>query len=148
MVTTNAPIYESNPPLFKDGFLQYKVAGPHFNADQKTLFRGVYDLNLNSEFARCLYGFSNAPISASISVSSVDGTDQVVATEALTEKNGWIHLGAYNFHFSSPVVRVAFQQERKSIVTPSKPSITCKKGKVKRKFVGNKCPIGYKQLAK
>ena len=72
MVTTNAPIYESEPPAFKDGFLQYRVAGPHFDSDQKTIFKGVYDLNINSEFARCLYGFSSAPISATVSVTNAD----------------------------------------------------------------------------
>jgi hypothetical protein len=159
IVTTNAPIYESEPPAFKNGFLQYRVAGPHFDTDQKSLFKGVYDLNINSEFARCLYGFTNAPISATISVTNSDGNNQDISTEVMSEKNGWIHLGAYNFHFSSPTVKVKFSQEKSQApaaqptpsATPSaKPApiskISCSKGKVIKRITGSKCPVGYKKV--
>jgi hypothetical protein len=36
----------------------------------------------------------------------------------MTERNGWIHLGAYNFHFSSPTVKVKFVQD-KVVATPT-----------------------------
>ena len=156
MVTTNAPIYESDPPILKDGFLQYRVAGPHFTADQQTLFRGVYDLNLDSEFARCIYGFSTAPISATISVTNSDGGNQEISTEVMSEKDGWIHLGAYNFHFSAPTVRVKFTQEVANTVPVTKVTqkavaqqqkkINCQKGKVKKQISGTKCPAGYKKV--
>lgn len=160
MVTTNAPIYESDPPQLKDGFLQYRVAGPHFAADQKTLFRGVYDLNLDSEFARCIYGFTTAPISATISVTSPDGGSQEISTEVMSEKDGWIHLGAYNFHFSAPTVRVKFTQESAKVTAapkattkvlpkgsaPIKKTITCQKGTLKKKVTATKCPSGYKKI--
>ena len=156
MVTTNAPIYESDPPQFKDGFLQYRVAGPHFTADQKTLFRGVYDLNLDSEFARCIYGFTSAPISATISVTSSDGSSQEITTEVMSEKDGWIHLGAYNFHFSTPTVRVKFTQEvakatstpkaTPKAVAPAQKTIICQKGSIKKKVAATKCPAGYKKV--
>jgi len=112
IVTTNSPFYESGPPKFsKEGSLNYLVAGPHFDADGKTLFSGVYDLNMRSEAARCLYGFSSAPLKAVVSVTSADGTSQDVQTEALSEKDGWLHLGAYNFHFSQPTIRIKLTQE-------------------------------------
>jgi len=148
MVTTNAPIYESDPPQLKSGFLQYRVAGPHFAADQKTLFRGVYDLNIESEFARCIYGFTKAPISATISVTNADGESQEIATEVMTERNGWIHLGAYNFHFSAPTVRVKFTQEKGKVATsPIQKSITCQKGKITKKVSGGKCPPTFKKVS-
>jgi hypothetical protein len=146
-----------------DGALNYVVAGPHHLADGKTLFKGVYDLSIRSEAARCIYNFTEAPLRAEVSVTASDGSTQDVAVEAMTERNGWIHLGAYNFHFSSPTVKVKFVQD-KVVATPStsspkkndapqvvvkKPSksasITCVKGKVKKKFSSGTCPKGFKR---
>jgi hypothetical protein len=123
IVTTNSPFYESGPPKFKDDSLNYVVAGPHFDADGKTLFSGVYDLNMRSEAARCLYGFSAAPLKAVVSVTSADGSNQDVQTEALSEKDGWLHLGAYNFHFSQPTIRIKLSQE-KTVVPATTPAAT------------------------
>ena len=169
IVTTNSPFYESGPPKFKDDSLNYVVAGPHFDVDGKTLFSGVYDLNMRSEAARCLYGFSSAPLKAVVSVTSADGSNQDVQTEALSEKDGWLHLGAYNFHFSQPTIRIKLSQEKTVAPTPaatptSTPSapatsapatpnkaktiiITCVKGKTTKKVVGANptCPAGYKK---
>lgn len=119
IVTTNSPFYESGPPKFKDDSLNYVVAGPHFDVDGKTLFSGVYDLNMRSEAARCLYGFSSAPLKAVVSVTSADGSNQDVQTEALSEKDGWLHLGAYNFHFSQPTIRIKLSQEKTVAPTPA-----------------------------
>jgi len=110
LVTTNAPIYSGGAPVFDGESLNYMVAGLHFKADG-TLFKGSYDLAMRSDVARCLYGFSNAPINASVSVTSSDGGAQNVATELVTEKNGWITLNAKNFTFSSPTIRVKLSQE-------------------------------------
>ena len=169
LVTTNAPIYASGAPAFTDGSLSYKVAGLHFKADG-TLFKGSYDLAIRSDFARCLYGFSNAPIRASVSVLSSDGSTQNVATELVTEKNGWMTLSAKNFTFSAPTIKVKLVQDNPVSTTPSQsdkpvstaPSeqaapvtktmikvkiINCVKGKTTKKVSGSnpKCPTGYKQ---
>ena len=131
--------------------------------DGKTLFKGVYDLSIRSEAARCIYNFTEAPLRAEVSVTSSDGSTQDVAVEAMTERNGWIHLGAYNFTFSSPTVKVKFIQDR-VVATPNtsgpkksespqvvakKPSklasITCVKGSVRKKFPAGKCPRGFKK---
>ncbi len=119
IVTTNSPLYESGPPGFWNDSLNYFVAGPHFDADGKTLFLGVYDLNMRSETARCFYGFSSAPLKAVVSVTSADGTSQDVQTEALSEKDGWLHLGAYNFHFSQPTISIKLSQEKPIAPTPA-----------------------------
>ena len=169
LVTTNAPIYASGAPAFTDGSLSYKVAGLHFKADG-TLFKGSYDLAIRSDFARCLYGFSNAPIRASVSVLSSDGSTQNVATELVTEKNGWMTLSAKNFTFSAPTIKVKLVQDNPVSTAPSQsdkpvstaPSeqaapvtktmikvkiINCVKGKTTKKVSGSnpKCPTGYKQ---
>ncbi|CAB4598664.1 unannotated protein [freshwater metagenome] len=156
LVTTNAPIYWGGAPIFQDGSLNYKVAGLHFKADG-TLFKGSYDLAIRSDVARCLYGFSNAPIMANVSVTSSDGGAQNVATELVTEKGGWITLSAKNFTFSSPTIKVKLTQagstpqatskgaKTSSAAPITKKTIACVKGKTTKKVTGNNptCPTGY-----
>lgn len=159
VVTTNSLVYSAGPPAFNKGdqTLDYKLLSPHFASDG-TEAKGSYDLLLRSDVARCIYGFSKAPVSASISVLSADGTAQV-STTVLNEKNGWLTLSAKNFTFSSPTVRIKLTQEAEVVVTPSptpsasaKPvvkavTITCIKGKTSKKVtaVTPKCPAGYKK---
>lgn len=114
LVTTNAMVYDGTPPLFKDGEIQYRVASVHNDPAGKQ-FQGLYDLVIDSKVARCLYNYSNAPISASVSISSSDG-NQSVATTVVSEKNGWFRMGAYGFHYSAPTIKVKLTQE---LVTPS-----------------------------
>jgi hypothetical protein len=158
LVTTNAPIYDGGAPRFNDGFLDYKLAGLHTKADG-SLFIGSYDLVIRSAFARCLYGFTNAPLQATISVLSSDGGTSNVATEIVRERDGWISLAARNFTFSSPTARVKFSQtptapkkgttstDIKKPVTAKKVTITCVKAKLIKKVsaVNPKCPVGYKK---
>ena len=134
------------------------MAGLHFKADG-TLFKGSYDLAIRSDFARCLYGFSSAPIRASVSVLSSDGSTQNVATELVTEKNGWMTLSAKNFTFSAPTIKVKLIQDKPLVsgTDQSKQSapiaksvaklkvIVCVKGKMIKKVSGSnpKCPTGY-----
>jgi hypothetical protein len=162
IVTTNALIYSPNAPEFKDGTLNYKVAGLHHQADGITLTRGTYDLAIRSDVARCVYGFSDAPFQASISVIGADGQEQTIATESIREdaKREWLFLSAANFTFSSPVIKVKLTQEKKltaptstntkataSATSTAKKSISCIKGKVIKKISGSnpKCPAGYKK---
>jgi hypothetical protein len=103
-----------------------------------------------------MYRFTQAPISASISIISIDGSNQI-ATIATSEKDGLIHLGAYGFTFSSPTLRVKLSQDAvvptpTATVTPKsatskKTTITCIKGKTIKKVtaVNPKCPSGYKE---
>ncbi len=152
IVSTNATAFESTAPKFSDGQLAYKVSGLHFQPDKKTENLGTYDLVINSEVARCLYGFTKAPISASVSITG--GADQKIATTVVGEKNGWLKLAAYGFTYSEKVLSVKLSQEAPA-ATPSstsKPSvakkttITCVKGKTTKKVtaVAPKCPSGFK----
>jgi hypothetical protein len=166
IVTTNATQYSAGPPAFdkNDGTLNYQVAAPHYSTD-KTEFKGTYDLVIRSDVARCIYGFSKAPINATISITSADGTPQI-ATTIIGEKDGWVFLRAKNFGFSSPIIKAQLTQEAVAVApsptptptaspTPSasaKPvvkavTITCIKGKTSKKVtaVNPKCPTGYKK---
>lgn len=153
-VTTNAMAYSGTAPIWDGESLQYKVAGLHYLPDGKTLTSGSYDLAMRSDTARCLYGFTNAPISASISVTSADG-EQKVATTVLNEKNGWLYLAAYGFSFSAPTIKIKLTQEKPKDASPSPSatatkapvkSIKCIKGKTVKTVKGAtpKCPQGYK----
>ena len=156
VMTTNAMAYSWSPPAFKDGVLSYKVAGAHHDVDG-TVFKGTYDLAMNQESAKCIYGFTDAPIKAAVSVVSSDGGVQEIATEMLTIKNGWLQLSAKNFTFSAPTIRIKLTQDKGSELTKNSPSksvtaaknirsINCVKGKLVRKISGvnPKCPTGFK----
>ena len=122
---------------------------------------GNYNLQINSAVARCLYGFTDAPISATVSIVSENGENQV-ATTTIKESNGWIYLKAAGFTYSSPTVKVKFEQKAPEVVTvvakpakPAKPApvtakkstITCAKGKAIKRVTAVKplCPAGYKK---
>jgi hypothetical protein len=163
IVTTNSLLYSAGPPRFnkETQSLDYELASPHFESNGSPA-TGSYDLLIRSDVARCIYGFSKAPISASISILSSDG-DAKVATTVLGEKNGWLFVSAQGFGFSSPTVKVKLTQEAAAKVTPTpEPSattskaaapkvlkITCTKSGKKTVVTGVKpiCPKGYK-LAK
>jgi len=163
IVTTNALTYSAGPPAFnkKDESLDYKVLSPHYTA-KGDLAVGTYDLLLNSAVARCIYGFSKAPISGSISIVNESGQSNV-ATTIINEKNGWLFMSANGFTYSSPTVKVKLQQEPEPTPSPTaiapsptptkapvvKKSITCTKGKTKKVVTGSnpKCPTGVKKVA-
>ena len=160
-VTTNAMAYSGAAPDWDGSSLQYKVAGLHYLPDGKTLATGKYDLVMRSESARCLYGFTNAPISATISIASADG-EQKIATTVVNEKDGWLYLAASGFTFSAPTIKIKLSQEvvKKEEVKASTPApaastkksaakattIKCvKNGKVKTVTATKpKCPAGYR----
>jgi len=149
IVTTNSTAYSAGPPEFKDGLLNYQVSSPHFNPDGTTPFKGNYNLVMRSDVARCIYGFTKAPIKASISVLSSEGSNDVATTIA-NEKDGWLSLTANNFQFSSPIIQVKLSQDAPAVITPATPAkstITCVKGKTIKTVTGVKpvCPTGYKK---
>lgn len=140
-ITTNAMAYSWNPPVLQNGFLDYKVAGMHTTANGE-LTKGTYDLILSSETARCLYKFTSAPISATISIIGDASESKVVQTTVLSEREGFLKLSAYGFTFSSPVVRVKLDQKKNA----PKKSISCLKGREIKKITSASptCPKGFK----
>ena len=146
VVTTNSTMYIDGPPVFQDGMLDYKVASTHLEADGTTVFKGSYELIMSSTVARCIYKFTSAPISATVSITSENGAASA-ATTIVNEKNGWLTLAAYGFTFSSPTVRVKLAQQPVAPVIAKKKSITCVKGKIVKKVTATNplCPKGYKK---
>ena len=152
LVTTNAAEYIDGPPVFQNNTLDYKVAATHFEKDGTTVFQGTYDLLMASSVARCIYGFTNAPIKATISVTNDTGGASVAST-VINEANGWLTLGAYGFTYSNPTISVKLTQDAPVVVAPvagstaKKITITCVKGKTSKTVSGVKptCPSGYKK---
>ena len=155
IVTTNALAYDGSSPSFVDGSLNYRVSGLHLMPNGTTPVLGSYNLVMASDVARCLYGFTNAPIQASVSI--VGGESAVVATTVTGERNGWLSLSAAGFTFSTKTIKVKLSQETPApVITPTptttvtpvakKTTIKCMKGKVTKKVtaVKPKCPSGYK----
>jgi hypothetical protein len=142
LVTTNSTVYSSQPPAFDGNSVRYYVASLHRLPTGEPL-SGTYDLVLRSDVARCLYGFSKAPVKAEIQVISEDGTEQV-ATTSMSESGGWLRLSAYGFRFSEPTISV------KLTSTDKRMTITCKKGKQVKKVTGvkPKCPVGWTRITK
>jgi hypothetical protein len=153
IVATNAMGYDGTAPKFVDGFLNYRVTGFHFAADGVTPNLGTYDLLMRSDAARCLYGFSNAPVSATVSITGADGATNV-ATTVVSERDGWLKMKAAGFTFSEKNIKLKITQVAEvenKVATPvavvKKRTITCVKGKVTKKVTGVKpaCPSGFKK---
>ena len=148
LVTTNAMAYDDHAPVFENGQLNYHVDGMHFEPDG-SLTLGTYDLVMRSDVARCLYHFSSAPVSASISVTNESGAENV-ATTTVNESNGWLHLGAYGFTFSAPTISVQLTQAAPPAPKAKKVTITCvsirNKNRIRRiSGVSPRCPISYRR---
>lgn len=116
LVTTNATTYGGEPPELKDGFLNYTVAGMHYLSNGTDLFIGTYDLIIRSDVARCLYGYSKAPVSATVTVVG-EGGQENIATTVVSEKDGWLKLAAYGFTFSEKEIKVKITQPQTKTLT-------------------------------
>jgi hypothetical protein len=148
-LNTNATSYMSGPPTFnaKEQALEYKLAAPHLSKDG-TPFQGMYTLQIREDVARCIFSLTNAPVKATVSIASGDGTVQVAAT-SMRQLNGFFYFQASGFHFSAPVIKIKMQNLSASSTSQTKKpiSIFCIKGKTKQKVQGvnPKCPAGYKK---
>jgi hypothetical protein len=108
---------------------------------------------MRSDAARCLYKFSSAPVSATVTIAGADGA-QNIATTVVTENDGWLKMRAAGFTFSEKQIKVKLTQDPNAEGTPytapiaaKKSTITCVKGKLAKKVsaVSPKCPKGFKK---
>jgi hypothetical protein len=147
LVTTNSMAYSGNVPMFANGFFTYDVAGMHYLPDG-SLALGTYNMIMSDSVARCLYGFTDAPISATIAVTENSDVENV-ATTTVSDEGGWLSLAAYGFTYSDPVITVTLTQPSAKVTppttTPKPTTIYCVKKKVVKKVRGldPKCPSGY-----
>ena len=83
LLTTNAMVYNGGLPTYKKGSLSYQVGGLHYNHDG-TVFKGSYDFIMRSDTARCIYGFTKAPVQVAVTVTDVNGV-QSASTSSVSE---------------------------------------------------------------
>jgi hypothetical protein len=173
VVATNATQYIAGPPTYDSvaKTLDYKVTSPHYSKSGETL-QGVYTLQVADSLARCLYGFTTAPINATIEIISADGTPKV-ATTLVKDTDGFLRLISAGFTYDSLTIKVKLYQNSATAaptktpapvapatpapvtpapvapVAPAKPAakttITCVKGTVRKSVTAVKptCPTGY-----
>lgn len=141
IVTTNAMVYDGGVPKFSRGFLNYRIAGLHYESDGATKVVGNYDLVMRSEVARCLYGFSKAPVSATITITGEGDRD--IATTVVGERNGWLKLAAYGFRFSEKTIRVKITQPKRTTINCV--STTAPTRTTKVSGINPKCPTGFRK---
>lgn len=161
LVTSNAMVYSDAPPTFDGTSFNYKVSGLHFDSDG-SVFQGSYSLSIASPVVRCIYGLSNSPIYASVSIVGESG-EQKIFTTTFKEEKGWAVLTANGFTFSRPKISVRFSQVvnetstttethsvETKIPTPIKKSTFCVRGKITKipSTSSNKCPKGFKRIIK
>ncbi len=174
VVATNASAYAATAPVYnkESGTLDYKVAAPHYgpyvDGKNEKVNSGTYGLSIASSQIKCLYGMEKLPSSASISITSSDGKENVSTVE-LKSAGDWVYLEAKNFTFSSPTLKIKLNQSaaQSSSAASGSPdssasatknaaptkaaapriTISCVKGKLTKKVSGAapKCPAGFKK---
>ena len=151
--------------------LNVQVGNTHFDEFGKVI-EGWFDVKVKGSKAKAWWGMDPriAAGQAKVEVSYEDGTSTVATTIGkYDEKNDWVSIEAYGFHFSSPNVAITFKKPETPKVEPvatqtpiasepvlnpapvkptvKKSTIICVKGKTSKKVtaVNPKCPAGYKK---
>jgi hypothetical protein len=147
IITSNAMLVQESLPTFSKGELSYQLSGMHYNHDG-SVFTGEYTRQMRADDARCLYGYTKAPIQTKVSVLDSGGI-QKIATTSVSESGGWLTIRARNFTFSSPKIVVSITQKsnaKTSVKAPATPSVSVRKGKfLAAKTLMNKAKIKAKK---
>lgn len=139
-----------------DKSLSVTVQSAHMSANN-ALASGYYEMFFPTNVAKCLWGLSgNSATKAVVSISDAMGTPELATISQNVNDQGFTII-ASNFHFSSPTIKVKFQDpksEETPIPTPSASAktvekiktILCYKGKIVKRIQSSKptCPSGYK----
>ncbi len=103
IVARNAPV--GGRPEWTGDSLDFASIGPHYAPDG-SLFRGEFQAEIPIAWLRCRSGKPKLrPAMLEVQVVSEEGVEQA-ATTALRARKGTLHVGAFNFHFSKPTVRL------------------------------------------
>lgn len=106
-LSTNALAFDSTPPSLISGRLKYEVADFHNHQDSSPKL-GKFSLRLSKEFAKCLYKFTDAPISAEIGVLDSRGSN-TVSTTTFRENGNWYDFVASGFTFSEKSIDIVIK---------------------------------------
>ena len=109
-VSTNATTYPVGPPSFADGQFTYQISGLHYN-EKNEVIEGEYTLLIRVEALKCLYGFSQTPTRAEVSILRGDKLDRITTnqvSEIFDSQGSWLKLSLRGFTFSTPTIAVRF----------------------------------------
>ena len=104
VMLTNATTYNPDAPSWnaKAQSLSFDVASSHSDVNGQEN-RGFYNLLVTEKVAKCLWGKNISKASASISVTSANGSTQT-ATTSFRVKHGWARFEASGYHYSAPKI--------------------------------------------
>jgi hypothetical protein len=117
-ISTDAMAFDNEIPTYKKGALSYQVGGLHYNHDG-SVFKGSYDFIMRSDTARCIYGFTKAPVQVAVTVTDVNGV-QSASTSSVSESGGWLRIRARDFTFSTPTITAKITQKLSASVKNDK----------------------------
>lgn len=142
LASSNAVAFSWDPPVYKGGYLDYKVAGMHFTKDGE-IAKGSYDLVIRASILRCLYKIPNVPISATLTVLDSKSGETEYAVATVSQSGDWLKLRATNFTFSNKTLRLKVSTVAK---TKTINCVSLKSPKLSKKVtaLNPKCPSGYK----
>lgn len=119
--------------------LDFNIGSPHADTDGNLIF-GYFTLYVAKSYIDCAWPGLNSANGFNVSVVSSSGERQVATTVASLKK-GIYTINAYNFHYSTPTIRITAKKRA---------TITClsESGAKKTKLVSGydpKCPSGFKK---
>ena len=141
IVSTNASLYQMNPPQIVGQKLITRVSGAHHNAKIE-MNRVDYQVAMRADALRCLLKMKVNPGGVKASAFSSAGETLDYPSTNIVEQNGWVNFAAKKFSYSTPNIEFAFTT---SVAKVASTTISCSNGKkvVKIKGVTPKCPKGY-----
>jgi hypothetical protein len=123
--------------------LDFGISSPTMDPDGNRV-RGYFRLWVNLDFVKCQWPESslwNANY-FQVGVFNENGTKQT-ATTVVSAKRGQLYVAAYNFHYSSPTIKL--QAAKRATLTCVSGSDSSKTRSVRGKKP--KCPAGFKPLS-
>jgi len=145
-VSSNATITMPSPPIWnaEKQTLDFRVASPHLNQDG-SVAQGFYNLSVSQEVANCLWGGDVSKSKAEVSIISEAG-EKKISVSATSSSDGYLNFQVSGFTYSVNTISLKLLKTVTTAPTknPTPPKeITCKKGKIIKKFKALKCPAGY-----
>lgn len=112
--TSNANIFTSGVPKWNptDSSFDFYMASPHLDSKGNPTV-GNLDLSIEESYAKCLWGVTEVPSEAAISVVYADGNAQV-GTVILGVRDHYINFHVNGFHFSAPQVKIKLKLAKPS----------------------------------
>jgi hypothetical protein len=146
VVASNASIMKPSPPRWNEEkeTLEFRIASPHLNPDG-SVAEGFYNLAVSQEVASCLWGGDASKSKAEVSIIS-DAGEKKIFVSSTGSSDGYINFQVSGFTYSVNTISLKLLKTVTTAPTknPTQPKeITCKKGKIIKKFKAVKCPAGY-----